>query len=197
MSQFPPQQGQPQAAGQTGGSNGLAIAALICGIIALLTSFIPCVNFLSIVLALVAIGLGIAGWVSASGKNQSPVMGIIGVVLGALAFVGFFLSYVILGAVGENFADSVGTAGINQAAEAIRGEAIAQGADADQVQAAMDEFKAEMDRVEGRPVGEKLTAMGQALERLQEDLNQLDGVAVDAPDIDSPSFGQPSSDPGE
>ncbi|MEL7237754.1 MAG: hypothetical protein AAGK78_02740 [Planctomycetota bacterium] len=189
MSQFPPQQGQPQAAGQSGGGSGLSIAALICGIVALLTSFIPCVNFLSLVLALVAIGLGIAGWVSSSGKNQSPTMGIIGVVLGALSFVGFFLSYAILGTVGENFADSIGTSGMNQAAEAIRSQAISQGADADQVQAAMDTFKSEVERVEDRPVGEKLSAMAQALERLERDLNQLDGVDVDAPEVDGSGLG--------
>lgn len=42
-------------------SNGLAIAALVCGIIGLLLSWIPVANILGLVLGIVAVGTGIGG----------------------------------------------------------------------------------------------------------------------------------------
>lgn len=42
-------------------TNGLAVAALVCGILALLLSWIPLVNVLGLVLGMVAVGTGIGG----------------------------------------------------------------------------------------------------------------------------------------
>ena len=62
--------------------SGLGISALVLGIIALLLSWIPVVNYLAIVLALVGLGLGIAGII-----KSHRVMSIIGSALSVLAIV--------------------------------------------------------------------------------------------------------------
>lgn len=49
---YPPQQQQP---------NSLAIAALVCGIVALLLSWIPLINLLAVVLGIAAIVTGVMG----------------------------------------------------------------------------------------------------------------------------------------
>lgn len=106
---YPPQPGAPQAApapqwGQTGaapdpaprpGANGLAIAALVCGI---LWGF----GFLSIValvLGIVAIGQ------TRSRGQQGRGMAIAGVVLGGIGIVGAIASVAVLVAVGNNLSD--------------------------------------------------------------------------------------------
>ncbi|MGO1543571.1 MAG: DUF2510 domain-containing protein [Gulosibacter sp.] len=62
------------------GSNGLAIAALIVGIIAFLLGLVP---LLGLLVAVAAIALGIVALV----KHQSKPMAIIGVVLGGIALI--------------------------------------------------------------------------------------------------------------
>lgn len=78
-------------------SNGLAIAALVCGIIALLLSWIPFVNVLALLLGVVAVGCGIGG----IRKTRTPGVGqkglaIGGVVTGVLALL---VSVMILAAI--------------------------------------------------------------------------------------------------
>ena len=84
------EQPYPTAPPPPQGSNGLAIAALICGILSLLLSWIPLINVLAAVLALVAIILGALGIRRANepyvgGKG----MAIAGIICGA---IGCFLA---------------------------------------------------------------------------------------------------------
>jgi hypothetical protein len=68
--------------------NGLAIAALICGIIALLLSWIPVINFLAIILGIAAVVTGIMGLRRAGdpGYGQRG-LAVGGLVTGGLALV--------------------------------------------------------------------------------------------------------------
>lgn len=68
--------------------SGLAIASLVCAILAILGSFVPILNVVSILLALVAVGLGIAAIVSSSkGGKRGKGLGIAGVIVGAVAII--------------------------------------------------------------------------------------------------------------
>ncbi|GIG30190.1 DUF4190 domain-containing protein [Cellulomonas marina] len=82
--------GQPQPPR----SNGMAIAALVLGILAILGCLIPLVNILSIVLGIVAVILGVVA-VRRSKLVGGRGLGITGIVLGALAIV---VSAVVLAA---------------------------------------------------------------------------------------------------
>ena len=106
--------------------NGLGIASLVCGIIALMIAWIPILNCLAVVIAIVAVGLGIAGIAVTVGKpGRSPAMSIVGTVLGALAVALFFVSYFVLGAVAGNAGGSIMTAGLRQST-AIQADAMAE-----------------------------------------------------------------------
>lgn len=90
----PPQSQQP---------NGLAIAALICGIVALLLSWIPLVNVLAVVLGIAAIVTGVMG----IRRANRPEYGQKGIAVGGLVTGGiaFLLSVVILVGLVGLFAD--------------------------------------------------------------------------------------------
>lgn len=92
---------QPGFQQQPPSSNGLAIAALVCGIFALLLSWIPLINVLALVLGLVAIGCGVAGIrrAGAPGVGQKG-LAIGGLVTGILAVL---LSLLILVSVATIF----------------------------------------------------------------------------------------------
>ncbi len=70
-------------------SNGLGTAALVLGILAILFSWIPFVNVVSIPLALIALGLGIGGIVKARKVGIGMVRTVIGVVLALGSFATF------------------------------------------------------------------------------------------------------------
>lgn len=89
--------GQPGAGPGSGQeSNGLAIAALVCGIVGLLLSWIPIVGFLGFLLGLVAVGTGIAGIrrARAPGVGQNGlavgglITGILAVLVSLIVFIG-------------------------------------------------------------------------------------------------------------
>lgn len=67
-------------------SNGVAIAALVCGIVALLTSWIPFINFLSVALAIAAIVTGAIGLRNAAERGGRG-LAITGLVTGIAALV--------------------------------------------------------------------------------------------------------------
>jgi hypothetical protein len=68
--------------------NGLAIAALICGIIALLLSWIPVINFLAIILGIAAVVTGIMGLRRAGDPRYGQRgLAVGGLVTGGLALV--------------------------------------------------------------------------------------------------------------
>jgi hypothetical protein len=81
----------PQPAQQ---SNGVAIAALVCGIVALVLCWIPVINLLSIALGLVAVILGIVGL----RKARDPGVGGNGLAVGGLVtgVVGLLVAVLIL-----------------------------------------------------------------------------------------------------
>lgn len=94
---YPP----PQFAPQQQQGSGLGIAALVLGIIAVLLCWIPVVNYLAIVLALVGLGLGIAGIL-----RSHRVMSIIGSALSVLAIVlAIVVNVVFVAAVDDAVAD--------------------------------------------------------------------------------------------
>lgn len=72
-------------------NTGLGTAALVCGIVALIVSFVPFVNLICIPLALVAIVLGAVDAIRGRGRRARPVMGIVTGGLSILVFASVFL----------------------------------------------------------------------------------------------------------
>ena len=88
----PPPSGYPQHGGQQPDSrkgSGLAISALVLGIIALLLCWVPIVNNFAAILAVVGLALGIPALVSARrGKRTGSGLAVASVILCVLALVG-------------------------------------------------------------------------------------------------------------
>lgn len=84
-------------------TNGPAVAALVCGIIALLLSWIPFVNLLAIALAIVAVVTGLVGMRRAG----DPRYGQRGLAIGGLltGVLGLLVAVTILAFIGSFFAD--------------------------------------------------------------------------------------------
>lgn len=71
-----------------GASNGLATAALVIGIIALTLSWIPFVGFFGFILGLVAVGLGLGGYVRSRARARlGHGTSIAGTIVGGVAVV--------------------------------------------------------------------------------------------------------------
>lgn len=85
------QQPPPQRTG-----NGIAVAALVCGVIALIVSWVPFVNVVAILLGIAAIVCGIAG-IRRAGRHggSGRGMAIGGLVTGALGLL--FALFVLVG----------------------------------------------------------------------------------------------------
>lgn len=80
-------------------SNGMGTAALVCGIIAVVLSFIPGINWFSWPLGILAIVFGAIGWGRANkGRATNKGIAITGLVLGILSFFTLCLISVIIGA---------------------------------------------------------------------------------------------------
>lgn len=93
--QYPPGgYGQPQYGAPPSKNNGMAITALILGILALLLAWIPIVNFLSIVLGLAAVVLGFLGMRKAAVAGGRG-LAIGGIVTGGLALLATILMIVV------------------------------------------------------------------------------------------------------
>ncbi len=99
---------QPYAPTQTPGSptsNGMGLAALITGIVALVLAVIPFLSFIAWIPALVAIGLGIAGLVV---KNKKRLTALLGLILGCLAIlVGIVVSVIAVAGVASSVSERV------------------------------------------------------------------------------------------
>ncbi|HVM00487.1 MAG TPA: DUF4190 domain-containing protein [Egibacteraceae bacterium] len=93
----------PSAPPPQRGSNGVAIASLVCGIIALLLSWIPLINVLALILAIVAVVTGVMG----IRRANQPGVGQKGLAIGGLVtgILGALLSVAILLAVFAAFSD--------------------------------------------------------------------------------------------
>lgn len=70
--------------------NGMAVASMVLGIIAILFVWIPFANTISLVLAVIAIGLGIPALIKANKIHKGKGPAIAGVVLAVLSGFGFF-----------------------------------------------------------------------------------------------------------
>jgi hypothetical protein len=82
----PPQPQLTQPPAQKG--NGLAVAALVLGIIALVFCWIPFLNVLSIILGLIGLGLGVPGLLGARrGRRSGKGMAITGIILSVVAVI--------------------------------------------------------------------------------------------------------------
>lgn len=101
MTTVPPAGDQPEWSTPSSPSNGIGIAALVVGIVALVLCWIP---FLGLVLAIVALVLGIVGIRKASrGEATNKGMAITGVVTGGLAIVGGMLSILFFLFIADEF----------------------------------------------------------------------------------------------
>ena len=76
----------------------MAISSLIIGIIAVILSFIPCVNWFALLPAVLGIILGFVGRSSAKKANQPTGAATAGIVLNILAVVWIFLWSLVFGA---------------------------------------------------------------------------------------------------
>ena len=100
----PPPGGQaqypgPQQPGPRKGS-GLAISALVLGIIALFLCWVPIINNFAAILAVVGLALGIPALISARrGKRSGSGLAVAGVILSVLALVGVFATQAFYGSV--------------------------------------------------------------------------------------------------
>lgn len=75
-------------------SNGKSVAALVCGILGIVGSFIPVVKYFTAVLAIIGIVLGVKGRKFAMANNTGMGLATAGLVLGIIGAV-FALSGVI------------------------------------------------------------------------------------------------------
>jgi hypothetical protein len=76
--------------------NGLGTAALVCGVIAVVVSLIPVVNWFTWPLGVLAIVFGAVGWSRANkGQATNKKIAIAGLVLGIASFLTFCLIYAI------------------------------------------------------------------------------------------------------
>lgn len=82
---YPPYSGQ--APPRPSGSNGLAIAGFVLGLLALLTSWIPLLNILSIIIGVLGVILAAIGLAKAGKIGSGKGLAIAGLVLGTLAVV--------------------------------------------------------------------------------------------------------------
>lgn len=87
--------------------NGLGLAALVCGIIAVVLSLIPVLNVFTWPLGVLAIVFGAIGWGRVNnGTATNKGQAITGLVLGIVSFFTFCLSYVLIGAGDDSFASA-------------------------------------------------------------------------------------------
>ncbi len=92
-------------------SKGMSIAALVCGILGIVGSFIPVVGYFTLVLAILGIIFGAKGMKKAKSTNQGKGLAVAGLVLGivgtSFAVIGILCVACAAAAVG-----SAGVAGL-------------------------------------------------------------------------------------
>lgn len=115
-------------------SNGLSVAALVCGLLGIIGSFIPIVKYFTLVLAILGIVFGVIGKKKAAeAGNTNTGLATAGLVLGiigtAFSAVGVICALACVGAAGAA-AESAGIAAndiLNSAAESLK-ETVTQAA---------------------------------------------------------------------
>jgi hypothetical protein len=130
----PPPVGYPQHPGQLQQDprkgSGLAISALVLGIIALLLCWVPFVNNFAAILAVLGLALGIPALVSARrGKRTGSGLAVASVILSVLALVGVFATQAFYGKVLDDVSDEINSsldaAAVPESSEALEAEASA------------------------------------------------------------------------
>src|SRR3954471_8930492 len=102
-----PQYGGQQPPGPLKGS-GLAIAALVLGIIAVLLCWVPIVNNFAAILAVVGLALGIPALISARrGKRTGSGLAVASVILSVLALVGVVATQAFYGSVIDDVTNDI------------------------------------------------------------------------------------------
>ena len=117
-------------------TSGLAVAGLVCGIIALVSSFVPLLNLLSFPFVLLAIIFGGIGvWQTVKGTKGGKGIAIAGLALGIIALLVTAVMYGSAGAASDAADKGQGASGqaVQQSQQPAEG---AQGADAQQPEAA-------------------------------------------------------------
>ncbi len=100
-------QGGPYQPGAPKGS-GLAISALVVGAVALLLCWVPIVNNVAALLAVVGLALGIPAWVSARrGTRSGSGLAVAGVIVSALALAGVLATQAFYVSVLDDVADEL------------------------------------------------------------------------------------------
>ena len=90
----PPRPGQPVHRQPTG--NGMAVAALVCGIVGAVLAFIPFLFFVGLILGILAIVFGAIGLSRANKGASGKGMAIAGLILGAVSLaLGIFGAIVL------------------------------------------------------------------------------------------------------
>jgi len=106
---MPPQYGQPTPT-PSGGSNGLATAGFILALLGLLGSWIPFLNILGVILALIGLVLAGVGLAKSRKTGTGKGLAIAGLVLGALALVvAVVINVAFVGAVDEALDETTNT----------------------------------------------------------------------------------------
>lgn len=103
-------------------TSGLAVAGLVLGILAAVTSFLPIINNLSFFIALVGLILALVALIGAvKGKNSSKGMAIAGVVLGVISIIVVLVTQAAyssaLKSVSENLETSSAPVSVSDSAE--------------------------------------------------------------------------------
>jgi len=86
-------------------TNGLSIGGMVVGIISLLISFIPCIGVFGGGLALIGLILSFIGYKSAKDSDGPTTMGMVGMVLSALAIVVAIAWWAFLAKAGSNLSE--------------------------------------------------------------------------------------------
>src|SRR3954470_3833353 len=118
-----PQYGGQQPPGPLKGS-GLAIAALVLGIIAVLLCWVPIVNNFAAILAVVGLALGIPALISARrGKRTGSGLAVASVILSVLALVGVVATQAFYSSVIDDVTDE-----LNNSSQSLTEDAETSGA---------------------------------------------------------------------
>ena len=109
----PPPGGFPPSGGQSAPqqSSGLAIAALVLGIVALLLCWVPIVNNFAAILAVVGLALGIPALISGQrGRRAGLGLAVASVILSGVAFVGVLATQAFYSSVMDDVAKDISNA---------------------------------------------------------------------------------------
>lgn len=102
-----------------GPSNGLATAGLTLGIIAVVGSWIPIINIVSLILAIIALPLAGVGLSKASKIEVGKGQAIAGIVLSIVTFIFFILSILATAEVIEDIDEAIQTSSKQSQVETV------------------------------------------------------------------------------